>query len=121
VTGVYYLVSATLVDAEKGHWSKERVVALALVEEWRSYYVDPGPGPTKEDGDVNRVIRPVVFLFDGYFDVVTDDYDPGFIGCYWPEELADPAVVEDIDKAAAAKQAAWDKAREELRIVGPPS
>jgi hypothetical protein len=111
IQGPYYRVVASYGEDGPPFW-KERVEALALVDEWVSNRPNEAPD---EDDDVERCIR-TVRLTDGYFEA----YDPGddqFIGFYWKEELDDEVTVRYIEAEAKAKREAFIR-RQEKRTTG---
>lgn len=108
VTGVYYRALASLdTTPTDPPYFLERVVALALVEHWRSRRGAEYPDEPTESQETWRRIEAVTWCGD-YFETTgaQDDEDTQLLGYYFAEEL-DDATRANLADRAREKNAEW--------------
>lgn len=113
VVGEYFAVFACVdVTSRPPYWT-DRILSLALVDEWCGPAERTRPGPNDE---VDRVIEAVRFNGE-YFDIGVGNQKL-FLGFFWREELDRGEIRKELCSRAAELAEKW---RAELQSTGKPA
>lgn len=115
VHGPYYAVYVNVDDLSNDTaplWWKERVPALAIVEEWSNYSDSETP---PDDAVVERTIRAVSGT-DGYLDT-SDPDDSQLMGFFYLEGLDDQELVARLNSEATAKRREMNKPKSDNAVA----